>query len=102
MANYKLPISQINQLFKNKELKPSELYAETFERAAITESIIHGHLELFQEENLKKALNSDKRYEKGKNLGNLDGIPIAIKDNINISGYATTVIKNVIKLHFSI
>ena len=90
MNNYKLPISKINQLFKNKELKPSELYAETFERAAITESIIHGHLELFQEENLKKALNSDERYEKGENLGTLDGIPIAIKDNINISGYATT------------
>ena len=90
MVNHKLPISQINQLFKNKELKPSELYAEVFERAANTESVIHGHLILFQEENIKKSLDSDKRYEKGENLGTLDGIPIAIKDNINISGYATT------------
>ena len=60
MNNYKLPISKINQLFKNKELKPSELYAETFERAAITESIIHGHLELFQEENLIQMSDTKK------------------------------------------
>ena len=86
MDNHKLPISKINQLFKNKELKPSELYSEVFERAANTESVIHGHLTLFQEENIQKALDADKRYEKGNNIGTLDGIPIAIKDNINISG----------------
>ena len=90
MVNHKLPIAKINQLFKNKELKPSELYSEVFERAANTEAVIHGHLTLFQEENIQKALDSDKRYEKGNNLGTLDGIPIAIKDNINISGHATT------------
>ena len=90
MDNHKLPISKINQLFKNKELKPSELYSEVFERAANTESVIHGHLTLFQEENIQKALDADKRYEKGNNIGTLDGIPIAIKDNINISGHATT------------
>ena len=61
-----------------------------FERAANTESIIHGHLTLFQDENIKKAADADKRYENGTELGILDGIPIAIKDNINIAGYATT------------
>ena len=33
MDNHKLPISKINQLFKNKELKPSELYTEVFDLA---------------------------------------------------------------------
>ncbi len=90
MTNYKLSISKINELFKNKDLKPSELYDEVFERAASTESIIHGYLTLFQDENIKKAIDSDKRYADGEELGVLDGIPIAIKDNINISGHATT------------
>jgi len=90
MNHYKLSISEINKLFKDKKLKPSELYSEVFERAANTESIIHGHLTLFQDENIKKAADADKRYENGTELGILDGIPIAIKDNINIAGYATT------------
>ena len=90
MENHKLSISKINKLFKDKELKPSELYDEVFERAASTESIIHGHLTLFQEENIQKALESNTRYEKGEHLGPLDGIPIAIKDNINISGHVTS------------
>ena len=90
MNHYKLSISEINKLFKDKKLKPSELYSEVFERAANTESIIHGHLTLFQDENIKKATDADKRYENGTELGILDGIPIAIKDNINIAGYATT------------
>ncbi len=90
MNHYKLSISEINKLFKDKKLKPSELYSEVFERAANTESIIHGHLTLFQDENIKKAADADKRYENGTELGILDGIPIAIKDNINIAGHATT------------
>ena len=90
MNHYKLSISEINKLFKDKKLKPSELYSEVFERAANTESIIHGHLTLFQDENIKKAADADKRYENGTELGILDGIPIAIKDNISIAGYATT------------
>jgi len=90
MNHYKLSISEINKLFKDKKLKPSELYSEVFERAANTKSIIHGHLTLFQDENIKKAADADKRYENGTELGILDGIPIAIKDNINIAGYATT------------
>ena len=90
MDHYKLPISDINKLFKDKKLKPSELYTEVFERTASTESIIHGHLSLFQEDNIKKATDADERFLKGDELGVLDGIPVAIKDNINISGYATT------------
>jgi len=35
MDHYKLPISDINKLFKDKKLKPSELYTEVFERTAV-------------------------------------------------------------------
>ena len=58
MNHYKLSISEINKLFKDKKLKPSELYSEVFERAANTESIIHGHLTLFQDENIKKDIKT--------------------------------------------
>ncbi|MEQ8735747.1 MAG: amidase [Rhodospirillaceae bacterium] len=36
------------------------------------------------------ALASDKRRANGKSLGPLDGIPIALKDNIDVAGVPTT------------
>jgi len=85
-----LPIRKLNALFNNKDLKPSELYSKIFENAAVSEASLHAHLTLFEEENIKKAKKSDNRFEKGTSEGLLDGIPLAIKDNINIKGYKTT------------
>ena len=83
-------ISEINKLYKNKELKPSEVYEEVFTNASLSESIIHAHLELFQEEGIEASKLADERFVKGKQLSDLDGIPIAIKDNINLKNHETT------------
>ena len=76
-------ISEINSLYKNKKVKHSEVYEEVFNNAALSESIIHAHLKLFQEEGMEASKLSDERFAKGEQLSELDGIPIAIKDNIN-------------------
>ena len=83
-------IREINSLFQKKELKPTELYHKIFDNTAQSESVLHAHLKLFEEENRIKATQSDERYAKDQSLGLLDGIPVAIKDNINIKGYQTT------------
>jgi len=83
-------ISEINKLYKNKELKPSEVYEEVFTNASLSEAIIHAHLKLFQEEGIEASKLSDERFVKGKQLSDLDGIPIAIKDNINLKNHETT------------
>ena len=85
-----LPIRKINTLFSKKELKPSELYSQIFDNAANSEASLHAHLTLFEDENIKKAKESDSRFGSGAAESLLDGIPIAIKDNINIKGYKTT------------
>jgi Asp-tRNAAsn/Glu-tRNAGln amidotransferase A subunit and related amidases len=74
-----LSISEISNLYKNKELKPSEVYKEVFTNASLSESIVHAHLKLFQDEATEASKLSDERYEKGNPLSDIDGIPIAIK-----------------------
>ncbi len=85
-----LSIRQLNNLFVEKKAKPSELYSDIFDTSASSESLLHAHLALFEEKNIEIAKNSDKRFENGESTGLLDGIPIAIKDNINIKGELTT------------
>jgi len=85
-----LSIRQLNNLFVEKKAKPSELYSDIFDTSASSESLLHAHLALFEEKNIEIAKNSDKRFENGESTGLLDGIPIAIKDNINIKDELTT------------
>ena len=85
-----LSIRQLNNLFIEKKAKPSELYSDIFDTSASSESLLHAHLTLFEEKNIENAKNSDKRFENDESTGVLDGIPIAIKDNINIKGELTT------------
>lgn len=85
-----LSIRQLNSLFIEKKAKPSELYADIFDTSANSEALLHAHLTLFEEKNIENAKNSDKRFENDESTGLLDGIPIAIKDNINIKDELTT------------
>ena len=55
-----LSISEISNLYKNKELKPSEVYKEVFTNASLSESIVHAHLKLFQDEATEASKLSDK------------------------------------------
>ncbi|MEC7926275.1 MAG: Asp-tRNA(Asn)/Glu-tRNA(Gln) amidotransferase subunit GatA [Actinomycetota bacterium] len=94
-------ISEINSLYKNKKVKPSEVYEEVFNNAALSESIIHAHLKLFQEEGMEASKLSDERFAKGEQLSELDGIPIAIKDNINLKNHETTCSSKILSNYIS-
>lgn len=66
--------------------------AEAFcHRSQIAHQLTNCLSEIFYEDALKRAKYLDKYYsEHGKVMGRFHGIPISIKDNINIAGKATT------------
>jgi len=85
-----LSIKEINELLKNKEIKPIDLVNEAFER--IEASDINAFITLNKEQALKEA----KELE-GKEVDNiLFGIPVAIKDNIVTKGLKTTAASHIL------
>lgn len=48
---------------------------------------IHAFLEVFEEKALSAAAQSDARRAEGKTLSPLDGVPVAVKDNLVIKGH---------------
>lgn len=91
MVDYNnLTIKEAHEGLKNKSFTALELIEESFNVAANSESVLHAHLLLMQDEALANAKETDKRILKGEMLGELDGIPISVKDNMNLKGYGTT------------
>ncbi len=48
---------------------------------------IHAFLEVYEKETLEAAAQSDARRAQGKTLSPLDGVPVAVKDNLVMRGH---------------
>ena len=51
---------------------------------------IHAFLDVFTQSALAEAAKSDERRKNGKTLSKLDGVPVALKDNMLVKGTACT------------
>ncbi len=68
----------------------TDLLESVLERASMTEAELHAYLTLDTERARTAAGQSDVRFAAGDPYGPLDGIPIAIKDNMCTRGVETT------------
>ncbi|MDD3437024.1 MAG: Asp-tRNA(Asn)/Glu-tRNA(Gln) amidotransferase subunit GatA [Candidatus Gastranaerophilales bacterium] len=74
----------------NKEISAVELTNAAFERIEEVESKIEAFNCLTKEVAIKTAKKVDEKIAKGEELPLLAGIPLALKDNMNLIGYPTT------------
>ena len=91
MKIQELTAHQIHNLLVKKEISCQEIIRETFETIEEKEKDIHAYISLREQEKvLLEAKTVDEKVKNGEKLLPLEGIPIAIKDNICISGEKTT------------
>jgi aspartyl-tRNA(Asn)/glutamyl-tRNA(Gln) amidotransferase subunit A len=92
------PVFELLELLKRKEVKPSEVVQAFYERFSQTEEKVKAYITPTYEQALQQA----KELE-GKNPEDypLYGIPIAIKDNINVEGYPTTCASKILEGYIS-
>ena len=81
-------IEKIQKSLEKKEFSCLTLVQECFTN--IKKDKLNDFITLFEKEALEQAQAVDKKIAKGEKLKELEGIPIAIKDNILIKGEKTT------------
>ncbi|MCX6806710.1 MAG: Asp-tRNA(Asn)/Glu-tRNA(Gln) amidotransferase subunit GatA [Candidatus Berkelbacteria bacterium] len=86
----KLTIKEAAKLLKEKKITSLDLTKACFERINKLNKKLNAYISIFEKEGMGQARASDQRRVRGLSKSEIDGIPLAIKDNINIEGSLTT------------
>ncbi|XP_023398935.2 glutamyl-tRNA(Gln) amidotransferase subunit A, mitochondrial isoform X3 [Loxodonta africana] len=89
-------LREVSAGLKQGQITPTELCQKCLSMIKKTK-FLNAYITVTEEEALKQAEESEKRYAKGQPLGDLDGIPVAIKDNFSTSAIETTCGSNMLK-----
>ncbi len=85
-----LTIRESHEGLVSKKFSARELVDNTYERILSIEQAVHAFLTLTQEHAYARADLVDKKIAHGADLGMLEGIPFALKDNMMTRGIRTT------------
>lgn len=97
MNLFNLSLTELKNLLDKKEISSLELVKACSERIEKIEPKINSFLSLNLENALAAAKKSDEFRARHEPAGVLEGIPIAIKDNICLKGLPTTCASKILK-----
>ena len=83
-------IDELSSLIKSGELSPVEVTDAAFERIGETEPKLNAFLELFEEGARSAAREAEAEIAAGRYRGPLHGVPIGLKDLVDVAGSPTT------------
>ena len=85
-----LTIAAAGAALRSGELSSADLLQACLTRAGVTESHLHVYLNIDHEGASQSAAAADDAFRRGEDAGPLQGIPIALKDNMVTRGLETT------------
>lgn len=86
----KQPAYKIIELIKTKEVSSEEVTRAFLNRIHEVNNSLNAVVQLDEENALNTAKNADKAVVRGEEVGILHGLPVTIKDTINIFGFKNT------------
>ncbi|MBT5954488.1 Asp-tRNA(Asn)/Glu-tRNA(Gln) amidotransferase subunit GatA [bacterium] len=86
-----------HKAIQNGDITAVSLAEETFKTIDSSDKSIKGFLSLMKEQALETAQEVDDKVKNGETLPTLAGVPIAVKDNMNVLGTKTTCGSNYLK-----
>lgn len=84
------PVVELGKLIASRKLSPVELAAATVRQIERTQPILNAYLERFTNEFTTAAGVAEKEIAAGRYKGPLHGIPIGLKDLVDVEGHLTT------------
>jgi len=86
----KLTAKEIRDGVQSKKFKAVEVTQASLDSLKKEKAALNSYVTLLEETALAQAKEVDRKVESGKPLGQLSGVPVAIKDNMMIKGAKTT------------
>ena len=83
---YYLSIHEAQQLIKDRQLSPLELTQAVLDRASAIDNKLHAYINLMADSAMSEARAATAEIQAGHWRGALHGIPIAVKDQLDVEG----------------
>lgn len=96
-----LTIAEARRLLDAGEITARTLTQACLDQIRSLDGALHAFLEVYEEDALQEADKSDARRQAGQMAGVLDGIPLAIKDNMLSQGKTCTSGSKILQGHVS-
>src|SRR3954447_19512364 len=82
-----LPATRLLELYRAKELSPVSVMKETLARLERYEGALNAFVLYDPDSAMRAARESEARWHRGEPRGLLDGIPVALKDTLQTTGW---------------
>ena len=90
MELYDYTVHEIAEKLESGAITSYDLVKSYFDRIREKDGQVKAYVSTLEEDALNQAKDIDERRKKGEKLGKYAGVPIGIKDNMNIKGTKTT------------
>ncbi len=88
---YYLTIHEAQQLIRSRKLSPVELTRAVLERIAAVDGKLHAFINLMADSAMQEARAAEAEIARGNWRGPMHGIPVAVKDQLDVEGAAARV-----------
>lgn len=84
------PITHLSKMISSGQLSPVELANATLRQVERIQPVLNAYLDVFADELLDAAKNAESEIRGGAYRGPLHGIPVGLKDLVDVKGKITT------------
>lgn len=88
-AFWQLPAHELARFYRQGELSPLEVTRAVLERSAQRQADLNAFAALDETAALAAARAAEQRFRDRSPLGPLDGVPVSVKDLIDVAGFVT-------------